>query len=381
MAPRTVRARSRRLRSLPAAVALSAAAALSAPALSASAASASSPPATDETPPSGHVSLSETGSTLLYPLFQLWSGAYHQRYKNITITPQGTGSGTGISNAAEGSVDIGASDAYLSGTEVSQHKGLKNIALAISAQQVNYNVSGVGNHHIKLNGKVLSAIYQGKITMWNDPQIKAINPGLNLPAEKIVALHRSDSSGDTFLFSSYLSDQDPSGWGKSIGYGTSISFPAISNALAEDGNGGMVTGCEQTPGCVAYIGISYLTETQKGHLGEAYLQNGSGKYEQPTGSTIVAEAAALEKKTPANEALSMIDDNAPNGYPIINYEYAIVPGRETSNTVATAVKAFLYWAVDGNGGSAKRFLNAVRFQALPQPVVALSDRLIAQIRG
>ncbi len=342
---------------------------------------AASKASTKEAPPSGHIAISETGSTLLYPLFQLWSTAYHQRYKNVTVTPQGTGSGVGISSAAGGTADIGASDAYLSNTQVAQYKGLKNIALAISAQQVNYNVSGVpANTHLKLDGKVLSLIYQGKITSWDDAQIKALNPGVKLPNEKIVALHRSDSSGDTFLFTSYLSDQDPSGWGASIGYSTSVSFPAIPNALAEEGNGGMVSGCKATPGCVAYIGISYLTATQQAHLGEAFLQNRAGKFVQPTSKTIVAEAAAMEKKTPANEALSMIDDSAPNGYPIINYEYAILPGREANSRQAAAVRAFLYWAIDRNGGSEPRFLNAVRFQPLPPAVAELSARQIAQIR-
>ena len=125
-------------------------------------------------------------------------------------------------------VDIGASDAYLSSSDRAQYSGLQDIALAISSQMVNYNVHGLSaNAHLKLNGKVLSAMYQGKITTWDAPQIKALNPGVNLPSEKIVTLHRSDSSGDTFLFSTYLSDSDASGWGKAIGYGTSIAFPTI----------------------------------------------------------------------------------------------------------------------------------------------------------
>ena len=336
----------------------------------------------NETPPKANVAISETGSTLLYPLFQIWSTAYHHKYPNITITPQGTGSGAGISNAAAGTVHIGASDAYLPSSEVTQHPGLMNIALAISAQQVNYNVSGLGrNVHLRLNGQVLAGMYEGKITNWDDPAIKALNPMVKLPNEKIVPLHRSDASGDTFLFSSYLSDQDANGWGKSIGYGTSISFPAVPNALAEQGNGGMVSGCKATPGCVAYIGISYLTETQQAGLGEAFLQNRSGKFVQPTGKTIVAEAAALESKTPPNETLSMIDDSAPNGYPIINYEYGILPAHESNARVADAVKAFLYWAVDPNGGSSPRFLKVVRFQPLPPAVVKLSQAQIAKIGG
>ena len=227
----------------------------------------------NETPPKGSVNIFETGSTLLYPLFQLWSSAYHKQYSNIKVAPSGTGSGAGISDAADGIVDIGASDAYLSGTQVSQNPGLKNIALAISAQQINYNVPGLNKAHLKLSGPVLSAqIYQGKITTWNDQAISALNPGVNLPADKIIALHRSDSSGDTFLFSSFLSAADSHGWGQNIGYGTSIGFPSISNALGETGNGGMVTGCAATPGCIAYIGISYLGKTQADGLGEAMLR-------------------------------------------------------------------------------------------------------------
>ena len=346
--------------------------------LSAATASASTPKVS-ESPPTGPVSISETGSTLLYPLFQLWSTGYHQKYKDVTISPAGTGSGTGISDAADGVIDIGASDAYLSGTDVAEHKGLMNIALAISAQQVNYNVSGIGNAHLKLNGKVLAAIYEGKITVRDDPQLNALNPGVRLPAEKIVALHRAGSSGDTFLFSSYLSDQDPAGWAKTVGYGTSISFPSTSNALGETGNGGMVTGCKQTPGCVAYIGVSYLSKTQADHLGEALLENRSGKYVQPTASSILAEASALEKKTPASETLSMIDDAAPTGYPIINYEYGILPAKEQSAKVAAAVRAFLYWAVDRNGGSSNKYLNAVNFEPLPAGVVALSQHQVARV--
>jgi phosphate transport system substrate-binding protein len=334
-----------------------------------------------ETPPKGSVNVFETGSTLLYPLFQLWSSAYHKQYPNIKIIPSGTGSGTGISDAEDGIVDIGASDAYLSGSEVSQHPGIMNIALAISAQQVNYNVPGLNHVHLKLDGTVLAEIYEGKITEWNDPAIAALNPTLNLPADKIIALHRSDSSGDTFLFSSYLSDANPNGWGANIGYGTSIGFPSISNALGEDGNGGMVTGCAATPGCIAYIGISYLGKTQAAGLGEAMLENKSGKFLLPTPTTITAEAKQVEAKTPPNETLSMIYDSAAGGYPIINYEYAIIPPKELNNEHAQAVKAFLAWAVDPKHGSASSFLDQVDFQPLPPSVANLSLAQIAKVTG
>ena len=249
--------------------------ALSSVVLSTSAASASVklPSSGVETPTGG--SVSETGSTLLYPLFNLWSGGYSEKYSSTTIQTAGTGSGTGISEAENGTIDIGASDAYLSPTVASANPTLKNIPLAISAQIVAYNVPGV-TAHLKLSGKILSEIYQGTITKWNDSAIAGANPGITLPATPIVTLHRSDSSGDTFLFTTYLSKADPSGWGTKIGFNTTVPWPAAPGALGETGNSGMVTGCKATPGCIAYVGISYLTQALQAGLGYAQLQNAKG---------------------------------------------------------------------------------------------------------
>lgn len=333
-------------------------------------------------PPTAKLTISEAGSTLLEPLFGLWASGYHKRYHNISVTPSGGGSGSGISDAAGGTVSIGASDAYLSSTDTSQYPGLKNIALAISSQMVNYNVKGIpASRHLKLNGAVLAEMYEGKIANWDDRAIAKLNPGVKLPNEKIAPLHRSDSSGDTFLFTTYLSDADPNGWGKTISYGTSVSFPAIGAAVGEEGNGGMVSGCKATPGCVAYIGISYRSSTRSAHLGEAELQNRSGNFETATGGSIGAEAASFTSKTPANEAISMIYGPAAKGYPIINYEYAIVPAKEHTAAEAAAVKAFLEWAVSKSGGNSGMYLDKVNFQPLPPPVANLSDKLIAKLGG
>ncbi|ORW06654.1 phosphate ABC transporter substrate-binding protein PstS [Mycobacterium kyorinense] len=329
-------------------------------------------------PATSQVTLSETGSTLLYPLFNLWGPAYHEKYPNITITAQGTGSGTGISQAATGAINIGASDAYLSEGDMAAHKGLMNIALAISAQQINYNLPGL-TEHLKLNGKVLAAMYQGTIKTWNDPQIAALNPGVKLPNTTVVPLHRSDGSGDTFMFTQYLSKQDPDGWGKSPGFGTTVDFPAVPGALGEDGNGGMVTGCANTPGCVAYIGISYLDQTNQKGLGEAQLGNAAGKYLLPDPHSIQAGAAGFVSKTPENQAISLIDGPSAAGYPIINYEYAIVNSNQKDAATAQTMQAFLHWAItDGNAPS---FLDKVHFQPLPPQVVKLSDAQIAKIAG
>ena len=343
-------------------------------------ASSSGSPAPSSSSGTSTVSLSETGSTLLYPLFNLWDPAYHQAHANVSITAQGTGSGTGISQAAAGSADIGASDAYLSPTQRQKTPGLLNIPLAISAQQVNYNLPGLAKGtHLKLDGTVLAKMYQGKITAWDDPAIAALNPGVKLPATKVVPVHRSDGSGDTFLFTQYLTKQDQADWG-SIGFGTSVAFPSVPGALGEQGNGGMVSGCASTPGCVAYIGISFLDQAGKAGLGYAQLKNGAGAFTLPTAAAIKAEAGAFTASTPADEAVSMIDGPTASGYPIINYEYAIVNSKLRGNK-AQAVKAFLGWAVSGSGGNAETYLTKVHFQPLPARVTELSLAQINSIGG
>ncbi len=326
--------------------------------------------------------ITETGSSLLYPLMGTWTAAYQKQFINsknapiVTIETGSTGSGTGITDAATGTVNIGASDAYLSSSDLATYPTMLNIALAISAQQVNYNVPGV-SAPLKLNATVLAEMYSGKITNWDDPAIAALNPGVTIPSTTVVPLHRADSSGDTFLFTSYLNAQDSSGWSAS-NVGTTVTWPTVSGALAETGNGGMVTGCAATKGCVAYIGISYLSKTTAAGLGQAELENGAGQYLAPSPTTIAAEAAALTANTPANETLSMINANASGGYPIVNYEYAIVNTHQTNGITAEDIRAFLYWCVH-TGQSGTSYLNAVDFQPLPSSVVTLSDNQIAKI--
>jgi len=338
-------------------------------------------PALPSKPDKTPASLTETGSTLLFPLFGTWATAYQKAFVNsdsqpiVTITTGGTGSGTGITDAATGTVNIGASDAYLSSANMQQYPGLLNIALAISAQQVNYNVPHVKN--LNLNGSVLAQIYTGKVTNWNDPAIKKLNPGVSLPNLKIIPLHRAESSGDTFLFTSYMNAQDPSAW-QASNVNTTVNWPSVPGALAETGNSGMVEGCQSNKGCIAYIGISYLQKTQAAGLGTASLANKAGKFLQPTSDAIKAAAAALTAKTPANESLSMINGPASDGYPIVNYEYAIVKSSQSDAVKAEDIRAFLHWVVH-DGQDSATYLDPVDFQPLPDSVVQLSDNQIAKI--
>lgn len=336
--------------------------------------------ASGENPPTAKVAIQETGSTLLYPLFNLWAPDYQKQFPNTTITTAGTGSGTGIADAASATVDIGASDAYLSSTQTTKSPTLVNIPLAISAQEIVYNIPGVTTQ-LDLSGSVISKIYQGKIQYWDDPAIKALNPSATLPHLAIIPVHRIDGSGDTFIFTQYLSAVDPSGWGSSVSYGTTVPWPAVSTALSANGNGGMVTTCGATKGCIAYVGVSFASSAQKANLTMAAISNAAGKYVVPTPTSIQAEAQSFIAKVPSNEAISLIYGPGTASYPIINFEYAIVNTAQTDANKAATIRSVLTWAIDPSHGNAASYLSQVNFQPLPSSVAALSLAQINKIQA
>jgi phosphate transport system substrate-binding protein len=319
-------------------------------------------------------SITETGSTLLFPLFGSWQTAYSEVNTKVTITSGATGSGTGIEDASQGLVNIGASDAYLSSSDLSQYPGLLNIPLSVAAVDINYNVTGV-KKPLNLNGAVLAQIYTGKITSWNDAAIAKLNPGVSLPAEKIVTLHRADSSGSTFLFTSYLNAQDPSAW-PSADIGTTVTWPTVAGQLAETGSGGMLAACGTTKGCISYLGISYLSKATAAKLGTASLANKAGKYIAPTTSTITSALSSFPA-APASGAEALI--NSSTGYPVINYEYAIVKKTQPSAAEATAVKAFLNWVI--TTGDTTKYVSTVGFLPLPTGTAKVASSLISSISG
>jgi phosphate transport system substrate-binding protein len=319
--------------------------------------------------------LLETGSTLLYPLFNLWAA----EYTDAQITTQGTGSGAGISGAISGIAQIGASDAYLSNAQMKSNPGMLNIPLAISSQMVNYNIPGLNNQHLKLSGPVLAGIYQGKVKYWDDPAIAKINPGVKLPHNAIVPVHRSDGSGDTFIFTQYLSYSTPE-WSNSLGYGTTVSWPAVHGSIGADGNPGMVNASKGTPYSIAYIGISFKNAIDWAGLGVAELKNRDGNFVLPDHATVTAAVNEMLAKTPPDERVGLIFAPGAQSYPIINYEYAIVKSQRPNADTAKALREFLSWAINPKGGNAPYYLQSVGFDALPEPIVKLSEKQIQQIK-
>ncbi|WP_297490243.1 phosphate ABC transporter substrate-binding protein PstS [Acidocella sp.] len=318
------------------------------------------------------VPLTETGSSLLYPLFNLWVPAYTASHSGATITTTSTGSGAGIAQSIKGLVQIGASDAYLSDAVVKGHPTMLSIPLAISSQAINYNLPGIAS--LNLSGPILAGIYEGKITKWNDPAIAAANPGVTLPDHVIVPIHRIDGSGDTFIFSQYLAFSDKD-WASTLHYGTSISWPAVSGGIGANGNPGMVTALQNNPYGVAYIGISFAKQVAAAGLGQAALLDKHGEYVLPTEETISTAASSVASTTPADERISIVFTPGVNAYPIVNYEYAIVNSQQPNKATAAAIRKFLTWAV--NEGNATSFVSQVHFLSLPAAVKALT---VAQIK-
>ena len=320
--------------------------------------------------------LSETGSSLMAPLFALWGPAYHARFSQVTIRTTSSSSGTGIDSAAAGTADIGASDAYLSPATLAKHPHLVNIPLAVAALMVVYNVPGIGQAtHLKLDGKLLARIYADQITRWDDPAIAAANPGVKLPGTGIVLVHRDDDSGSTFLFTSYLNAQDPSGWSGSL-IGTTIAWPRQPGELSAAGTDAMISSVKSAPGSIGYVGVSYLSQVRAAGEGEAALGNSAGGYVLPAAGTIRAALASFTN-TPASETISLVNGSGAQAYPIVNYEYAIVSTAQTSAVQAQDLRAFLGWAI--TSGTAQ--LARVNFQPLPSSVVILSGAQIAKIKA
>ena len=325
------------------------------------------------------VNLLETGSSLLYPLFNLWVPVYTKANPHVRLTTQSTGSGTGISQAISGVAQIGASDAYLSDALMKQHPGMLNIPLAISSQMVNYNIPGLNGTHLKFSGPVLSGIYDGKITKWNDAAIEKLNPGVKLPDHAIVTVHRTDGSGDTFIFSQYLSFSTPA-WQNAVGYGTTVSWPAAPGAIGAEGNPGMVNALKNNPYSIAYIGVSFRNAIEQNKLGEALLENRAGKFVALTVETANKAAAEMAAKTPKDERISLVFAPGADSYPIVNYEYAIVNSKQAKPAVAAELRKFFTWAISPKGGNAPHFMAAVAFVPLPASVSTLSAAQIAEIK-
>jgi phosphate transport system substrate-binding protein len=324
------------------------------------------------------VTLVETGSTLLFPLFKIWVANYTKTHPGVTITSDPTGSEAGIKKVISGEAQIGTSDAFMSDAEVKRNPQIINIPLCISAQMINYNLPGLDAETLKLDGTVLAGIYSGKISDWDAAPIAALNPGVKLPHHPIIPIHRTDGSGDTFMFTQFLTFSDPI-WADNTGYGTTITWPAVSGSLEATGNAGMVLTSQKTAYSLAYIGVSFGAEVANAGLGTALVKNESGNYVLATKETVEAAAAGLGSRTPPDERLSIVLAPSADAYPLVNYEYAIVSTKQADAVTAAAIRKFLLWSIVPSETN-ESFLDSVHFIPLPPHVWELSQAQIQSIK-
>jgi len=335
------------------------------------------------------LTISETGSTLILPLFKAWVAAYSKVDPNLQMTVAATGSQTGIAQAIAKQVQIGTSDAYMSDNDAMANPQILNIPLAISAQTVVANLPELRGGTLKLSGPVLALIYSGKISQWDAAPIAAINQGVPLPHRAIVPVRRADGSGDTFVFTQFLTFSTPDqqhlasrdfDWENKIGYGTTVSWPGVSGELTASGNQEMVQTITRTPYSVGYLGASFKDVADKAGLKTAMLENQDGKFVLPTPATVTAAAAVLTPRTPSDQRLTLVFAPGADSCPLINYEYAVVSTRQSNPQVASAISSFLLWCIAPQGGSASGFLEPVHFIGLPPAIRALSELQIAKIQ-
>jgi phosphate transport system substrate-binding protein len=313
-------------------------------------------------------SLTGAGATFPFPLISKWIPEVGKAYDiNITYSP--TGSGAGIAAITARTVDFGASDAPLSSSQLDACKGCVVIPWALSATSIPYNLPGL-NGRLRLTGPVLSLIYLGEISSWNDQRIRALNPGRNLPDTKITPVFRSDGSGTTYNFTEYLSSVSPT-WKDKVGVNTSVSFPTGVGARGSSGVAGVV---RNTPGALTYVDVAYSLANK---FDFAVVRNRAGRYATPGLRGINASLSQLPKRVTSLNQLKIVDPPraaGPLAYPIVTFTYVIAP---TQSSKAADLRKFIYWAVTAG----QKFGPPLLFQPLPDPVKAFAYREIKKIQG
>jgi phosphate ABC transporter phosphate-binding protein len=306
------------------------------------------------------------GSTLVAPLMSKWQSDYASKSEE-TVTYGAIGSGGGIDQITSRTVDFGASDAPLTEEQFEEADGVEQIPWALSGTVPAYNVSGAPNN-LKLDGEILSDIYRGTVTQWDDPLIAKLNPGASLPSTKITPVYRSDGSGDTYAFTNYLSTVSPE-FREQIGTSTTVKFPT---GVGAEKNDGVAAAISQTDGAIGYVGLAYALSNE---LNMPLIQNIAGNFPEPSVESVEAAADAVTKIGPNNEiSLADLPSSAKDAYPISTYTYVIVP---LESEKADALKKFITYAI----GPGQEFGPDLDFAPLPKQVVAAGKKAIAKIGG
>ncbi|MDN5362401.1 MAG: phosphate transport system substrate-binding protein [Moorella sp. (in: firmicutes)] len=318
-------------------------------------------PAGNQLPGAGGkaVLLNGAGATFPYPLYSRWIAEYGRITPNVKINYQSIGSGAGIEQISKKIIYFGGSDAPMTDEKLKEAPGeIMHIPTVLGAVAITYNLPDV-KEPIKLSPDVLADIYLGKIKKWDDPRITALNPGLNLPGQNMVVVHRSDGSGTTNIFTDYLCKISPE-WKSKVGMGTSVNWPVGVGAKGSEGVSRQV---QSTVGAIGYVELSYALLN---NLPYALMQNSAGKFVPPSLETTTAAAAGAAASMPDDLRVSIVNAPGEKAYPIAGFTYILVYKEQDDPEKGQALAQFLWWAIhDGEKMAAE-----LAYAPLPPEVVA-----------
>lgn len=316
---------------------------------------------------SGKVDLTGAGATFPYPIYSRWFADYDQQ-KGVRINYGSLGSGAGIRQLSERTVDFGASDSPMTDEEMAGAKGgaVLHIPTVLGAVVVTYNLPGVGQP-LRLTGDVIADIFLGTVKKWNDPRIAATNPGVTLPGDDIIVVHRTDGSGTTYILTDYLSAVSQA-WANGPGRGKQINWPV---GLGGKGNEGVAAQVKQTPGAIGYTELAYVKQN---NLPAALVRNSAGNFIAPTVENVQAAAASAIESLPEDTDFRISIVNAPGAeaYPISSLTWLLVYKQQPDSAKGQKLVDFVRWALTEGDSTA----TALDYAPLPD---AMQNRVLSRL--
>jgi phosphate transport system substrate-binding protein len=319
------------------------------------------------------LSITGAGATFPYPMYSKWFDEYHKKNANLSINYQSIGSGGGIKQVTEGTVDFGASDGPMNDEQLKAYadkhgSGILHFPTVMGAVVPFYNIPGV-TAELNFTPEALAGIYLGKITKWNDPAIAGTNKGISLPANDIVVVHRAEGSGTTFCWTDYLSKVSDE-WKTKVGKGGSVNWPV---GLGGKGSEGVTGTVKNTPNSIGYVELTYA-ESNKIPYGN--VKNAAGVFVKATLGAVSAAAAGAAKDMPDDFRVSITNAPGKASYPISTFTWLLIPEKFTDTAKRDAIKGFVKWALkDGQG-----YAESLSYAKLPNEVVAKELKAIDKIQ-
>ena len=319
------------------------------------------------------LSINGAGASFPYPMYSKWFDEYHKKNGNVQINYQSIGSGGGIKQVTEGTVDFGASDGPMNDEQLKAFQdkhgfGILHFPTVLGADVPAYNIPGVTSE-LNFTPDAIAGIFLGKITKWNDPAIAGPNKGVNLPANDIVVVHRSDGSGTSYIWTDYLSKVSDD-WKNKVGKGTSVNWPV---GLGGKGNEGVAGLIKQTPNSFGYVELIYAIQNSMPY---GKVKNSSGTIVKADLASVTAAAAGAAKDMPADFRVSITNAPGKTAYPISSFTWLLIPEKFSDAAKRDAIKGFVSWMLtDGQNDT-----EALSYAKLPKEVVAMEKQALAKVQ-